>query len=174
MKRFYSLTALRSLMLVLGLALLTQLSVAQTNGGSIALRSSAIDTTITIDGMPDPIVVVRDGLDTGAVTTFVITDTSGLILAIPMDDGPFDLEGAGEGVCEIWYLAYEMGLTGLAVGNNVSGIVGTFAVSNQITVTRELAPVSGSYIARLSGLQENPSVLTAARGEVIATLRGNL
>ncbi len=159
---------------MLGCLLLTQLSSAQVNGGSIALRSAAVDTTITIDGIPDPIVVVRDGLDTGAVTTFVITDTSGAILAIPMNDGPFDLEGAGAGVCQIWYLAYETGLTGLAVGNNVSGLVGTFAVSNEITVTRELAAISGIYNARLSGLQENPNVLTAARGEVTATLRGSL
>jgi len=149
-------------------------SFAQLNGGSIALRSAAVDTTITIDGIPDPIVVVRDGLDTGAVTTFVITDTSGTILAIPMGDGPFDLEGAGAGVCQIWYLAHDIGLMGLEVGNNVSGLVGSFAVSNEITVTRELAAITGVYNARLSGLQENPSVLTPARGGVTATLRGNL
>lgn len=166
--------ALGQLLLLLSFSLITQLCVAQINGGSIALSSAAIDTTILIDGIPSPITVVRDGLDTGSVKAFVITDTAGKILGLPMGDGPFDLEGAGPGTCQIWYLAYETGLTGLAVDGLVSNLVGTFDFSNPITVVREMAPVSGIYNARLSGLQQNPNVLTAARGVVTATVRGNL
>jgi len=154
--------------------MITQLSFAQVNGGSIALRSTAIDTTILIDGVASPITIVQDGLASGAVTTFVITDTVGKILELPAGNGPFDLEGAGAGVCQIWFLAYEMGLTGLAVDNNVADLVGTFDFSNAIRVTRELASVSGTYVARLSGQQQNPTALSAARGQVIATVRGNL
>ncbi len=144
-------------------------------GGSIALRSGAVDTTVTIDGLPDLILPVRDGMAVGTEMTFVITDAaSGNILAIPPTNGPFDLEGAGAGVCDIYYLSYEPGIMGLMMGSNIDDLSGLFDLSNPIVVTRVSAPVDGIFTARLGGLQENPSVLTAGRGLVTATLRGNL
>ncbi len=99
--------------------------------------STTTDVSICVDGQPDPIEVVRDGNGVGAQRTFVITDAEGNILAIPTDNGPFDLDPAGSGTCEIWYLGYESGLQGLEVGGNLSELDGCFGLSNPITVIRE-------------------------------------
>ncbi len=123
------------------------------DGGAIALADGSTAATICVDGIADPLTVVRDGNATGANRTFVITDaTTGEILAIPPTDGPFDLDGAGGGVCDIWYLAYSDGLEGLATGNNLSDLSGCFDLSNPIPVTREAN--DGGTIALEDGTTE--------------------
>ncbi|NJC26702.1 T9SS type A sorting domain-containing protein [Neolewinella antarctica] len=107
------------------------------DGGTIALGDGATEATICVDGVGDPLAITRDGNVTGDSTTFIITDDMGNILGVPGNDGPFDLDGAGEGVCQIWYLAYGTGLQGLAAGNNVSALTGCFDLSNAIVVTRQ-------------------------------------
>ena len=105
-------------------------------GGIEITGTGATESTICIDGIADPIAVTMTGTATGDNSGWVITDTaSGLILALP-PGGPFNLDGAGAGVCSIWYLKYQTGLTGLAVGQNISGLTGCFDFSNPITVTR--------------------------------------
>ena len=48
-----------------------------------------------------------------------------------------DFDGAGQGVCLIWHISYENGLTGLMMGNNATtDLMGTFSLSNSISVTR--------------------------------------
>jgi hypothetical protein len=66
----------------------------------------------------------------------------GEILGLPasVPSGGFNLEGAGPGICDIWYLRYEDGVTGLAVGQNISGLSGCFDLSNAISVTRLTEP----------------------------------
>jgi hypothetical protein len=102
------------------------------DGGTISTNDP---TTICAgDGIPDPINVTVSGSE-GSNAAWVITDDLGNILALP-PSGPFDLEGAGGGVCLIWYLRYEDGLTGLATGNNAADLEGCFDLSNPIAVTR--------------------------------------
>ncbi|MEL6810581.1 MAG: T9SS type A sorting domain-containing protein, partial [Bacteroidota bacterium] len=92
--------------------------------------------SICVDGTPDPIDVSIVGTGVGDNSGWVITDnTTGEILGLPPGP-PFDLDGAGPGVCDIWYIRYATGTTGIATGNNVSDIVGCFDLSNPITVYR--------------------------------------
>lgn len=95
----------------------------------------------TVDGIPD--MVSGISLDatgvTGTLQTWVITDDQNNILGLPpmiSNVEGVDFDEAGAGVCLIWHLTYEEGLTGLAAGNNVSDFDGFYGLSNPITVTR--------------------------------------
>ena len=95
----------------------------------------------TVDGNPDMVSgITLDNPDaSGANSTYVITDDSGNILGLPPTieavEG-VDFDGAGAGVCLIWYLRYEDGLQGLAPGMNANNLNGCFDLSNAIEVTR--------------------------------------
>ncbi len=95
------------------------------------------ETTICAgDAFPDPIdvTVVGDGIGTN--NGWVVTDNAtNDILALPAGP-PFDFNDQPVGVCGIWYIRYEDGLTGLEVGMNVSDLSGCFDLSNPILVTR--------------------------------------
>jgi len=107
-------------------------------GSSIVTTTGAVDVTICAgDGIPDPIDVTVSG-SSSAFNAWIITDTNGNILDLPAGP-PFDLEGAGLGVCQIWYAGYDGALTGVEIGSNVSGIVGCFGLSNPIVVRRVTA-----------------------------------
>lgn len=98
--------------------------------------------TFIVDGTPDMVSgVVLDAANlNGTNQTYVITDASGNILGLPPTleavEG-VDFDGAGTGVCYIWHLTYEDGLTGLTAGQNTSGLDGFFDLSNFIMVTRQ-------------------------------------
>lgn len=78
-------------------------------------------------------VTINDaGLGDGA---WVITAADGEILGLPAAP-PFNFEGAGTGICSIWYLTNDGGVTGLEMGNNIADVAGCFALSNAIVVTR--------------------------------------
>ncbi|WP_411894726.1 hypothetical protein [Winogradskyella sp. A2] len=97
--------------------------------------------TFTVDGTPDMVSgITLDNPDaSGTNRTYVITDDQGNILGLPptlTDVEGVDFDGAGTGVCLIWYLRYEDGLEGLAPGMNANNLVGCFDLSNSIQVTR--------------------------------------
>ncbi len=97
--------------------------------------------TFTVDGTPDMVsgITLDSSTATGANGTWVITDDQNNILGLPptlMDVEGVDFDAAGVGVCLIWYMRYEDGLTGLAMGNNVADLQGLYGLSNSITVTR--------------------------------------
>ncbi len=97
--------------------------------------------TILVDGTPDMVsgITLDDSELTGTSQTFVITDDANNILGLPPTleavEG-VDFDAAGTGICFIWHLTYEDGLTGLEAGMNVSGFNGAYALSNSIMVTR--------------------------------------
>ncbi|GAB5554095.1 MAG: hypothetical protein Sapg2KO_36860 [Saprospiraceae bacterium] len=106
------------------------------DGGLLTFADGSDELTICAgDGEADPFMVnITDTIGTNFA--WVITDANGMILGLP--SGPtFDLEGAGAGVCLLWGLSFEDGLTGAAVGNNASDLMGCFDLSNPITVTRD-------------------------------------
>ena len=112
------------------------------NGGSLATANG--DTALTIcagDGMSDAFDVTLTGTE-GDSSAWVITDPNGMILGLPAGP-PFDLEGAGAGICYVWHVSYNGALMGVAVGNNTSGLSGCFALSNPVIVTRN-DPEGGS------------------------------
>ncbi len=86
------------------------------------------------DGVADPIDVTVEG-GNGTDSQWIITDADGNILSLP-EAPPFDLEGAGAGVCQIWYVTYEEPLEGAEIDANVADLSGCFALSNAISVTR--------------------------------------
>lgn len=97
--------------------------------------------TFTVDGTVDNVSgITVSGNEDLTNTGWVITDESGTILGLPgtMEDlEGVDFDGAGTGVCLIWRITYEDGLTGLTAEENTSGLSGTFSLSNSITVTRQ-------------------------------------
>ena len=109
---------------------------SQVNGGVIT-HSSGADTLsfITNDGIAD--LVDLDLTDNvGDSSQWVITDTTGLILALP-DTLPFDFEGSPAGICLIWNVSYNTEPTGLEVDSLVANVEGCFDLSNAFTVIRE-------------------------------------
>ena len=107
---------------------------------------------------------------TGTVGTnsqYILTDDEGMILALPATVGEVEL--TTEGVYFIWNLAYEDGLTGLEVGNNIEDINGCFNLSNSISVNREacdIDPVGGVYAmtngeGQIAGNEQGPNSIVA-------------
>jgi hypothetical protein len=94
----------------------------------------------TVDGTPDMVSgIAITGETSGSNSTWVITDDQGVILGLPPTLGDVesvDFDGAGTGICLIWYLRYEDGLTGAEVGMNANNLQGCFDLSNSITVNR--------------------------------------
>jgi len=94
-----------------------------------------------VDGVPDMVSgITLDGTATGTNSTWVITDDQGVILGLPptlADVEGVDFDGAGVGVCLIWYLRYEDDLMGAEVGMNANDLTGCFSLSNSIMVTRQ-------------------------------------
>jgi len=72
----------------------------------------------------------------GTFSQYVVTDDRGNILGLPPTPEAVNFDVAGPGVCLVWHLSYEEGLTGLEVGNNVSEFEGCYDLSNQIRVIR--------------------------------------
>ncbi|WP_299214371.1 hypothetical protein [uncultured Aquimarina sp.] len=98
--------------------------------------------TFTVDGTPDMVsgIMLDSSNAAGSNSTWVITDDQGKILGLPptlaMVEG-VDFDGAGVGVCLIWYLRYEDGIQGLEMDMNANDLNGCFSLSNAIQVTRQ-------------------------------------
>ncbi|MDA8693465.1 hypothetical protein N9L92_05320, partial [Saprospiraceae bacterium] len=105
--------------------------------GTLLTTDNESEVTIMVDdGIPDSIDVILPTVMGADTSIFLITDTLGVIIDLPMGP-PFDFENAGSGVCQIWYLSYIEPFTGVAVGANLVDIGGCFALSTPITVTRQ-------------------------------------
>jgi len=108
---------------------------------------------------------------TGTLNSWVVTDEDGVILGTPDDIGDVDFDAAGLGICFIWNISYEMGLTGLAVDSNVADLDGCFEFSNSITVTRT-QPTGGTieggpFTFTIDGIEDNATgiMLTGNSGD---------
>lgn len=112
--------------------------------------------TFAIDGIPDMVSgIAADANAVGTKSSWIVTNDQNEILGLPgtlADLEGNDFDGAGVGVCLIWYIRYEDGLIGLEVGENTSGLSGTFDISNSIMVTRENG--WGALTLGLSGLED--------------------
>ena len=106
-------------------------------GGTLSFTDGTDSLTICAgDGTPDPFEVTLSTDTLGANRAWVVTDSSLNILDLP--PGPtFDLEGAGVGICYLWYLSFAEGLGGAEVGESAADLVGCFDLSNRIVVTRD-------------------------------------
>ena len=140
--------------------------------------------TFSVDGTPDMVsgITLDNSMNSGANGTWVITDDANNILGLPAtlnDVEGVDFDGAGIGVCLIWYMRYEDDVTGLIAGNNVSDLTGTFALSNSITVIRN--PSAGTIAGgpftftvdgtpdMVSGITLDSSTATGSNGTWVIT-----
>ena len=93
-----------------------------------------------VDGVADNVSGISVGGNViGTNTSFIITDEAGMILGLPGDIAALEgvnFDAAGAGKCFIWYIAYENGLEGLAMGQNANNLSGNFDLSNSIEVDR--------------------------------------
>ncbi|GJM31200.1 MAG: hypothetical protein DHS20C18_02010 [Saprospiraceae bacterium] len=108
-------------------------------GGTVSTEDGATEVfTCPGDGNADIIRFDSSGVSAESFT-YLITDSSNVILAIPTADMA-DFDDAGFGVCHVWGLAYSGNLTA-AVGDTISTASlsdGCFDLSdNFITVNRE-------------------------------------
>ena len=72
----------------------------------------------------------------GANSIRLITDQSGLIIALTNDPTTINFNQFNIGECFVSHLSFNGGLTGLSVGSNISDIQGFFGFSNFISVRR--------------------------------------
>ncbi|XLS29583.1 T9SS type A sorting domain-containing protein [Flavobacteriaceae bacterium M23B6Z8] len=89
------------------------------------------------DGTPDNVSGITLEGNSGPNSGWIVTDEQGNILGLPPMPSAVDFDGAGPGVCLIWHISFEDGLTGLEPGNNATtDLVGDFDLSNAIRVYR--------------------------------------
>jgi len=145
-------------------SLSNSISVTRSSAGTI----SGGPFSFTVDGMADNVsgITVADNLDL-TNSGWVITDDQNNILGLPptiTDLEGVDFDGAGAGVCLIWRITYEDGLTGLEADQNVSGLSGTYSLSNSITVTRSGAGTitGGPFNFIVDGMADNVSGIMVA------------
>ncbi|MEP1094445.1 MAG: anti-sigma factor [Cyclobacteriaceae bacterium] len=98
--------------------------------------------TFVVDDQVDNVsgIEIDNSSAMGANSSWLITDADGKVLGMPgtLDAvHGVDFDGAGVGVCFIWYVRYGDALTGLAVDADVDDLNSDhFALSNSIMVTR--------------------------------------
>ena len=102
----------------------------------------------------------------GPNSQWVVTDEDANILGLPANIEDVDFDGAGEGVCLIWYMRYAGELEGAAVGSNANDIEGNFDLSNSIRVVRTLEVVTPPTPAEVVGgtLSGGPFTFTVGDG----------
>ncbi len=124
--------------------------------------------TFQVDGIADMVSGISvEGDVAGTNSSFVVTDDQNNILGLPGDMAALegvDFDGAGVGVCYIYYLRYEDGLTGLEQGGNTGNFDGSFDLSNFIMVTRNMIAAStisgGPFTFIVDGTEDNVSGVT--------------
>ena len=127
-----------------------------------------------VDGTPDMVSGIELSDNMGTNSQWVVTDDMGIILGLPDDIEDVDFDAAGAGICLIYHLSHEDNITGLATGNDLSDLGGTFALSNSISVTRSTPEggmlTGGPFEFCVNGIPDMVSgiELTGAEGETIS------
>lgn len=130
--------------------------------------------TFQVDGVVDNVSgITVDGNLVGTNSSFVVTDDQNNILGLPgtmADLEGVNFDGAGVGVCFIWYIRYEDGLTGLEMGASTNNLAGNFDLSNSIMVSRNAIMAStitgGPFTFIVDGTADNVSGITLDDGNV--------
>ena len=156
------------------------------NGGTIILDNGATETTICVgEGVDDLIgATLTGGTTVGNNNRWVITDDNNNVLGLPSAP-PFNFENAGPGTCLVWNLNSAGTLTGLAMGGNLSDLMGCYSLSNALVVNRitidnssststisynmngcnaQNAGTGGSDFSELTGIVDNNASCTTLSG----------
>ncbi len=127
-----------------------------------SISPDGTSAVICIDGNADPLGVTVAAGSVGTNSGWIITNAANdEILALPSAP-PFNLDGAGTGTCEIWYVRYESDFAGNMVGNNLSDLTGCYDLSEPIEVIREAA--DGGTVAIDLAATGNPNNTTSFVG----------
>ncbi|WP_420321659.1 spondin domain-containing protein [Flagellimonas sp.] len=135
---------LRSIMTLLGIGLILVSCDPESDDAPLVLNAGTLSGgpfTFTVDGTPDMVsgITLDDSDVVGTNRGYVITDDQNTILGLPptlADVEGVNFDGAGAGVCFIWHIVYEAGLSGLEMGENTADLSGEYELSNSIMVTR--------------------------------------
>ena len=113
-------------------------------GGTVVLDNGSTETSICVgEGSDDLINVNLGGTVSGNTNRWIITDDAGNILALPSAP-PFNLEGAGVGICNIYNVNFSGNITGLTTGGNIGALEGCYGLSNAVVVNRLVIDNSSS------------------------------
>jgi hypothetical protein len=89
------------------------------------------------DGVPDHVSGIELTGQSGPHSQWVVTDDANNILSLPVSPDSVNFDGGGPGICLIWHISFEDGLSGLETGHNLlTDLSGCFGLSNPITVIR--------------------------------------
>ncbi|WP_298897545.1 T9SS type A sorting domain-containing protein [uncultured Psychroserpens sp.] len=145
------------------------ITIDNTNlNNTTTVAADGLNAVICVDNQDDFINVNIGSGSVGTNSGFIITDAAtNEILGLP-SSGPFNLNGAGTGICEIWYVRYENDFSGNIVGNSLSDLTGCFDLSNPVQVIREAA--DGGTVAIDLAATGNPNNTTSFNGDTEAVI----
>ncbi len=117
-----------------------------------------------VDGESDFVSGIVLSGNSGSNSQWLITNEQGTILGLPPMPGVVDFDGAGAGVCLIYHLSYEDGLTGLSANSNLDDLEGCFALTNYISVTRNGTDEDGDGVTVCAGdtFDNDPTIYPGA------------
>ena len=72
----------------------------------------------------------------GTNSMYLLTDMGGNILAVTTDVGTINFDIYNPGSCMLWHVAHENNFSGATVGSDVGQLMGCFALSNPVMVTK--------------------------------------
>ncbi len=102
-----------------------------------------------VDGNVDFVYGISINGAVGANSSFIVTDESGTILALPNNVAELEMvnfDAAGAGSCFIYHVSYD-GNIGLNVSNNISNLSGCFDLTGPIEVLRQIITNSVSVLS---------------------------
>ena len=127
----------------------TKTSAALLSGGTIFTPTGNDVEVCLSDSAVDSIDVTLASA-IGDTMSWVITDTTGVILELP-DGPPFAFDNSTPGVCEIHHVSYTAPLTGFAVGGNIDSLGGIFDFANlPVTVDKNFS--EGGSLTTATGM----------------------
>ncbi len=131
--------------------------ICPAEAGSISYNGGT-DVVICVDGNTDLLTIDIIG-SAGTNEAYIITNSlTGEILFLPVASN-LDPDVLGVGTCNLNYIKYEDGLTGLEIGEDISDLAGCFDLSNTISIIREAA--DGGSVAIDLGATGNPNNTTS-------------
>ena len=111
------------------------------SGGILTTLDSLTTANVCFGGSMNTLDVLLEGA-LGDTMTFAITDASGIILDL-IDTTSFDFNGITQDTCLIYNVSW-LDINGLAVGEQIDTLSGTFDLSNFVTVAK--AEVDGGML----------------------------
>ncbi len=118
-----------------GLSNRVVINTIRPEGGILTDENDNAQIEICVGDGIEELINIRLFGNEGQNGDWMITNENGLIQDISSTP-PFNLEFAGGGISRIYYISYQNGLVGRAVGENISNLEGCFSLSNPLEVKR--------------------------------------